>query len=105
MSRIVFVALATALGWAAWTGAAESAGHYAVVVKKDVAEGPWGKVVRFLADKHKGRVFAYDNSPEDVRKAVGAFHPRYVCFVCLPTENFPAFALVANQFCRALDDD
>jgi hypothetical protein len=105
MSRIVFVALATALGWAAWAGAAESPGRYAVVVKKDVADGPWGKVVRFLADKHKGQVFAYDKSPEDVRKAVGAFHPRYVCFVCLPTENFPEFALVANQFCRTLDDD
>ncbi len=105
MSRIVFVALATAVGWAAWAGAAESAGRYAVVVQKDVADGPWGKVVRFLADKRKGQVFAYDKSPEDVRKAVGAFHPRYVCFVCLPTENFPEFALVANQFCRTLDDD
>ena len=31
--------------------------------------------------------------------------PRYVCFVCPPTENFPDFALVANTFCRTLDED
>jgi hypothetical protein len=38
-------------------GAAEPAGRYAIVVRKDVAGGPWSKVVR---------------SPEDV----GAYHPR-----------------------------
>ena len=107
MIRIVFVALAlaTAIGWTAWAGAAESATRYAIVVKKDVADGPWGTVVRYLATQHRGRVFTYDKSPEEVRKGVGAYHPRYVCFVCLPTENFPEFALVANKFCRTLDDD
>ena len=86
-------------------GAAESAGPYAIVVKKDVAAGPWGKVVQFLEAKYKGKAFAYDKSPEDVRQNVGVYHPRYVCFVCQPTENFPDFALVANKFCRTLDDD
>src|SRR5262249_21226394 len=36
---------------------------------------------------------------------LGAYPLRYVCFGCPPTENFPDFALVANKFCRTLDDD
>ena len=105
MTRMFVAGLVAVAGWAASAGAAEPAGRYAVVVKKDVAAGPWGKVVRFLEAKYKGKTFAYDKSPEDVRKDVGAYHPRYVCFVCPPTENFPDFALVANKFCRTLDDD
>ncbi|QEH38082.1 hypothetical protein OJF2_66800 [Aquisphaera giovannonii] len=85
--------------------AAEPAGRYAIVVRRDVAAGPWGRVVRALEARHSGRTFAYDKGPEDVRRDVGAFRPRYVCFVCAPTEDFPAFALVANEFCRGLDDD
>jgi hypothetical protein len=86
-------------------GAFEPTPRYAIVVKKDVAAGPWGKVVRYLEKKYNGKVFAYVESPDDVRRQVGAYHPRYVCFVCQPTENFPDFALVANKFCRTLDDD
>lgn len=92
----------------AMTGVVEAAapvGRYAIVVQKEVAAGPWGKVVQYLEAKYKGKTFAYDKSPEDVRKDVGTYHPRYVCFVCPPTENFPKFALVANKFCRTLDDD
>ncbi len=108
MTRTLVVGLAAVVGWFAWTnpaGAAEPTGRYAIVVRKDVAAGPWGKVVQFLEKKHKGRTFAYERSPEDVRKEVGAYHPRYVCFVCQPTEHFPNFAVVANRFCRTLDDD
>jgi hypothetical protein len=120
MIRMLIVGLVAVAAWlaaAAWVapagpaepaappGAGEPAARYAVVVQKDVAAGPWGKVVRFLEAKHKGKVFAYEKSPEDVRKDGGAFHPRYVCFVCPPTENFPDFAPVANKFCRTLDDD
>jgi hypothetical protein len=99
------VGLVAVAGWIASAGVAEPTGRYAVVVKNDVAAGPWRKVVRFLEAKHKGKVFAYAKSPEDVRKDVGAYHPRYVCFVCPPTENFPEFSLAANKFCRTLDDD
>jgi hypothetical protein len=108
MTRTLVVGVVVVVGWVASANAvseAEPAGRYAIVVRKDVAAGPWGKVVRFLETKHKGKIFAYERSPEDVRKEVGAYHPRYVCFVCPPTENFPAFAVVANRFCRALDDD
>jgi hypothetical protein len=105
MTRMVVAGLVAVVGWAAGAGAAEPAGRYAVVVNKDVAAGPWGKVVRFLETKHGAKTFPYDRSPEDVRRDVGAYHPRHVCFVCAPTEDFPAFALVANKFCRALDDD
>src|SRR5262249_25551356 len=76
-----------------------------IVVGKDVGGGGGGKVGRLLEKKENGKTFAYDRSPEDVRREVGAYHPRYVCFVCQPTENFPDFALVANKFCRTLDDD
>jgi hypothetical protein len=82
MTRILVAGLVAVVGWAAGAGAAEPAGRYAIVVQKDVAAGPWGKVVRFLEGKHKGKTFAYDKSPEDVRKDVGAYRPRYVCFVC-----------------------
>lgn len=97
--------LAAAACFAASAGAGEPAGRYAIVVDKDAAAGPWGKVVRTLEAKHRGKTFAYDTSPEDVREDVGAYRPRYVCFVCRPTEDFPSFALVANEFCRKLDDD
>jgi len=108
MSRVLIVGLVAAVGWLVPAGAvraAEPSGRYAVVVHKDVAAGPWGTVVQFLETKHRAKTFAYDKSPEDVRKSVGAYRPRYVCFVCPPTENFPAFAAVANKFCRTLDDD
>ncbi len=97
--------LVAVFSWVAAAGAAEPIVRYAIVVKKDVAAGPWGQVVRFLETKHQGKTFAYSTSPEDVRKEVGAYHPRYVCFVCPPTEHFPDFAVVANKFCRTLDDD
>jgi hypothetical protein len=87
----------------AW-GAAP-AGRYAVVVRQEVAEGPWGRVVHFLEQKHTAKTFTYRTSLEEVRTAVGAFHPRWVCFVCPPTESFPDFALLANRFCRELDED
>ncbi|QEL19622.1 hypothetical protein [Limnoglobus roseus] len=108
MTRWFVLVLVAAVGWLTQAGAvwaAEPVGRYAVVVNKGVAAGPWGKVVKFLETKHKAKTFAYDKAPEDVRKDVGAYRPRYVCFVCPPTEDFPAFAAVANKFCRTLDDD
>ena len=76
MTRMFLVGLVVVAGWVASAVAAEPAGRYAVVVKKDVAAGLWGKVVRFLEAKHKGKIFAYDKHPEDVRKDVGAYRPR-----------------------------
>src|SRR5213592_2364907 len=73
-------------------------GRYAVVVRKEVADGPWGRVVRFLEQKHAGKAFIYEKAPDEARAAVGAYRPRWVCFVCPPTENFPDFALLANKF-------
>lgn len=108
MNRMFIVWLIAVVGWFTPTErirAAEPTGRYAVVVNKEVAAGPWSKVVQFLETKHKAKTFAYDKSPEEVRKEVGVYRPRYVCFVCRPTENFPDFALVANRFCRGLDDD
>lgn len=105
MTRISVAGLVALAGCIASATAAEPTGRYAIVVKHEDAAGPWGKVVRALEEKHKAKTFAYDASPEEVRKDVGAYHPRYVCFVCPPTEDFPDFALVANKFCRALDDD
>ncbi len=85
--------------------AAEPTGRYAIVVRKDVVAGSWAKVAQSLEARHKGKTFVYDTSPDEVGGAVAAFHPRYVCFVCQPTEDFPEFVLVANKFCRTLDDD
>ncbi|MFO0958564.1 MAG: hypothetical protein U0800_14240 [Isosphaeraceae bacterium] len=105
MFRTALAGCVILLGLAAPAGADDPAGRYAIVVKKEVAGGPWGKVVRSLEAKYRGKAFVYGESPEEVRKDVGAYHPRYVCFVCKPTENFPDFALAANKFCRSLDDD
>jgi hypothetical protein len=108
MTRMFVAGLVTVAALVASAGmveAAEPVGRYAIVVRNDVAAGPWGKVVRALEAKYSGKAFAYDKSLDDVRRDVGAYHPRYVCFVCPPTENFPDFALVANTFCRTLDDD
>jgi hypothetical protein len=44
--------LVAVAGFAASAGAAEPAGRYAIVVRKDVAAGPWGKVVRALEAKY-----------------------------------------------------
>lgn len=104
MTRAIVAVLAVA-GFVTAVGAADPVGRYAVVVNGKVADGPWGKVVKALETKHKAKTFAYDKTIEDVRKQVGEYHPRYVCFVCPPTENFPDFALAANKFCRTLDDD
>jgi hypothetical protein len=95
-------------GWAVQAGPVQAdtpRGRYAVLVRKEVAEGPWGRVVRFLEQKHTARTFAYGTSLEEVRKDVGEYHPRWVCFVCPPTESFPDFVLAANRFCRGLDED
>jgi hypothetical protein len=108
MTRKVVWLVALVLGGSVLAGptpGAEPPGRYAVVVRKEVADGPWGRVVRFLEQKHAARTFAYQATLDDVRKEVGAFHPRWVCFVCPPTESFPDFALAANRFCRQLDDD
>lgn len=109
MSRAVVsgwtVAVALALAGLSAAGAAEPAGRYAVVVQKEVAEGPWGPVVRALEVKHGAKVFTYGTSLDEARSDVGVYHPRYVCFVCPPADDFPAFAPRANAFCRALDDD
>ncbi len=56
--------------------AAEPVGRYAIVVRSDIAAGPWGKVVRSLEAKYKGKAFAYDKSAEDMRRNVDAYHPR-----------------------------
>jgi hypothetical protein len=86
-------------------GADGPAARYAIVVQKEAAAGPWGAVVRALEARHAGKTFAYESAPDEVRAAVGTYRPRFVAFVCPPTEDFPKFALVANRFCRALDDD
>ena len=46
------VAVAGFVASAGAAGAAEPAGRYAIVVRKDVAAGPWGKVVRALEAKY-----------------------------------------------------
>jgi hypothetical protein len=103
MWRLLAVVLSVTLGGV--LSASESAPRYAIVVKKETADGAWKKVVQFLEKKHQGKTFAYDKSLEEVRKEVGEYQPRYVCFVCEPTEQFPAFAVQANRFSRTLDDD
>lgn len=106
MTRIAFAAaLAVLSGLVVPPASAGPDGRYAIVVRRETAAGPWGRVVQALEAKHGGKTFAYDRSPDEVRAAAGSFRPRYVAFVCEPTEDFPAFAPVANRFCRELDDD
>ena len=78
--------------------AVQAPGRYAIVVRKEAADGPWGRVVEYLVKKHAGKAFTYKDSVDEVRKEVGAYHPRWVCFVCPPTESFPEFTLAANVF-------
>ena len=104
-SALLLIVLALVLSIGERAIAADSPARYAIVIKRDVAAGPWGKVAQFLQSKYKGKTFAYETSPDEVRQSVGTYHPRYVCFVCPPTENFPDFAIVANKFCCSLDDD
>lgn len=103
------IAIAWALGGLASSAPAadlaQLPARYAIVVRKDLAAGAWGQVTKALETNHKGKVFTYDLSLGEVTRAVGEYRPRYVCFVCHPTENFPQFVLLANQFCRSLDDD
>jgi hypothetical protein len=98
------LALMCVIGCVVQAAAAETSGGYAIVVRKETAS-EWKKVVDTLQGKHQGRVFVYEATPDEVRREVGAIRPRYVCFVCPPTENFPEFVLLANKFCRTLDDD
>ncbi len=48
MIRMFVESLVAVAGFVAPAGAAEWAGPYAIVVKKDVAAGLWGKDVRIL---------------------------------------------------------
>ena len=62
MTRKFVAGLVTVVGLVASAGmavAAEPVGRYAIVVKKDVAAGSWGKVVRSLEAKYNGKAFAY----------------------------------------------
>jgi hypothetical protein len=66
ITRMFVAGLVTVAGLVAsvgMAGAAEPVGRYAIVVWSDVAAGPWGKVVRSLEAKYKGKAFAYDKSP------------------------------------------
>ena len=101
MIRMSVAGLVAAAGLVASAGAAEPAGRYAIVVRKDVADGPWGKVVRSLEAKHKGKVFAYDKSPEEVRQDAGrTLSPQFHQTRCaIPSRHFrPAFDSRTNRF-------
>jgi hypothetical protein len=82
--------------------AAEIAGRYAIIVRRGM---PWKQVVGALQDRYDGQVFTFDKAPEELLQTVARYKPRYACFVCEPTENFPEFVLEANRFCRELDAD
>ena len=78
-TRMFVAGMVTVAGLFASIGmarAAEPVGRYAIVVRSDIAAGPWGKVVRSLEAKYKGKAFAYDKSAEDMRRNVDAYHPR-----------------------------
>src|SRR5947209_20118543 len=66
--------LGLALAWlpAAPACGAEPAGRYAIVVRKEVAEGPWGRVVQALQERHHGKPFLYQTALDAVRQQVGA---------------------------------
>jgi len=66
---------------------------------------PWTQAVAALQQRYSGQVFTFRTAAAEVRSAVAQYKPRYVCFVCEPTENFPEFVLEANRFCRELDSD
>ena len=54
MTRMLVAGLVAVAGFVASVGvagAAEPDGRYAIVVRNDVAAGPWGKVVRSLEAK------------------------------------------------------
>ena len=60
MTRRFVAGLVTVAGFVASAGmaaATEPVGRYAIVVRNDVAAGPWGKVVRSLEAKYKGKAF------------------------------------------------
>ncbi len=64
MTRMFVAGLAAVAGFVASDGVAGAAlpdGRYAIVVRNDVAAGPWGKVVRSLEAKYKGK--AFERSP------------------------------------------
>ena len=59
-----------------------------------------------LEEKHKGKTFAYDKSPDDVRGDVGGYHPliRLLRLASRPrtSQTSPWWP---TSFCRMLDDD
>ncbi|MEE2713995.1 MAG: hypothetical protein VX913_14595 [Planctomycetota bacterium] len=80
--------------------------RYAVVVSKATAADPaWAAVIDALKKKHRATVFQYSEGISETRESVGRYRPRYVCFVCPPTEDFPSFVASANRLCRTLDQD
>lgn len=107
MFKTVFVVGLAVLwgGWSSSIAGAEAQARYAIIVRKEANEGAWGPVVKALESKHQGRSFVYSESVAEVNPQVAEYAPRYVCFVCPPTENFPDFVVQANKICRMIDSD
>ena len=100
--RILFAATVIWLTSSGWLTAADGVGRYAIIVRQGM---PWTQAVAALQQRYSGQVFTFRTAAAEVRSAVAQYKPRYVCFVCEPTENFPEFVLEANRFCRELDSD
>lgn len=100
--RILLFATVLLLSTCGFVTAAEGASRYAILAREGMA---WQQVVVALQDRYQGQVFTFGKSPGEVLSAVAQYKPRYVCFVCEPTEDFPSFVLEANRFCREIDSD
>ena len=61
--------------------------RYAIVVAKETHDHVgWGRVVRALEAKRSARVFHWGSSDDALRGELGAYRPRYVCFIARPAE-------------------
>ena len=103
--RLLLITALNLLCCCGLTVAAEVPGRYAIIIRRGLLDTPWQEVVAALQARYAGQVFTFETAPDEVRQAVGQYRPRFACFVCQPTENFPEFVLEANRFCRELDSD
>lgn len=80
-------------------------GYVTVVSQACYQQTDWKPVVDALIAKHAGEVLQYDKSVTETIPALQQRFPRFVCFVCLPTEATREFVAEVHRLTRQLDED
>lgn len=79
---------------------------YVVIAGKGVeGDTAWYPVVKTLAEKHRAKVLAYRESPEELREQLRRIRPRYVALVEKPENLGRDYVIGMHRLSREMDED